>query len=83
MDIKHLVSRQDGIEVVYRDSQLAIDFELREVKEKQDFLSLVSHNSRVFVGFEMVIYPETKFYSVVVVVFDFSEPLSARKKGLT
>lgn len=66
IDISHMVSRQDGIEVVYKESNVTIDLELREVKEKQEFLALVSHNSKTFAGYDLVIQPEMKTDSVLV-----------------
>ena len=69
-DVLHLVSRQDGIEVVYKDSQIAIYLELREVKEKQEFLHLVLENSKNFVGSQIAVFSEAKADSIVVAFLD-------------
>ena len=73
--------RLDGIEIVYKKSQVSIDLEMREVKEKQEFLALVAHQARTYMGTEIEIQPEAKTDSVVVGLSDGREVHSARKRS--
>jgi hypothetical protein len=73
VNISHLVSRLDGVDIVYKLSQIFLAIEFKELKEKHEFLNTVVGCATNFLDSELVVKPEELSDSTTVVFYDFRE----------
>lgn len=70
VNVCHLVSRLDGVDIVYRLSQIFLAVEFRDLKEKHDFMGAVVGYYRESTGHNLEIKPEELSTSTTVLYID-------------